>query len=58
MPETMTIYLDVVFIENICMNAIILYAVAIVIKTKAKAVKILLSSTLGAAYAVRNIYHK
>ncbi len=54
----MTIYLDVVFIENICMNAIILYAVAIATKTKAKIFKILLSSTLGSAYAVRNIYNQ
>ena len=54
----MTIYLDVVFIENICMNAIILYAVAIVTKTKAKTIRILLSSTLGSAYAVRDLHHK
>ena len=51
----MTIYLDVVFLENISMNAMILYATGVVIKTKCKFFKILLSSMIGALYAVRNI---
>lgn len=48
----MTIYLDVVFLENICMNAIILYATAIVTKTKGNILRIFLSSAIGALYAV------
>ncbi len=52
----MTIYLDVVFIENICMNSIILFATGLVTKSKCKLLKILISSTLGAFYVVRRIY--
>lgn len=48
----MTIYLDVVFIENICMNCIILFATGLVTKTKCKCLRILLSSTLGAFYVI------
>ena len=48
----MTIYLDVVFVENICMNCIILFSTGLVTKTKCKTTKIILSATLGAAYAV------
>lgn len=48
----MTIYLDVVFIENICMNSIILFATGLVIKTKCKIIKIIASSTLGALYVI------
>lgn len=54
----MTIYLDVVFIENICMNMIILYATGIVTKSKCKFFKILLSSMIGAMYAIRYIFNK
>lgn len=48
----MTIYLDVVFLENICMNVIILYATGIVTKAKCKVLKLFLSSVIGALYAV------
>ncbi|MCI8621446.1 MAG: hypothetical protein HFJ50_07040 [Clostridia bacterium] len=54
----MTIYLDIVFLENILMNGIILYATGIVIKTKCNFFKILLSSICGALYAVRYIFNK
>lgn len=54
----MTIYLDVVFFENICMNGVILYATAVVTKTKCKFFRILLSSVVGALYAVRYIFNK
>lgn len=58
MLRRMTIYLDVVFLENICMNGIILYATGIVTKSKCKALRILISSMIGAMYAVRNISNK
>ncbi len=48
----MTIYLDVVFLENVCMNTIILYATGVVTKSKCKMLKILISSTLGAVYVI------
>ena len=59
----MTIYLDLVFIENVCMNSIILFTTGIVTKTKNHIIRNLLSSTLGALYAVgkyfynKNIYN-
>ena len=48
----MTIYLDVVFLENVCMNSIILYASGIVTKTNCKFFKILISASIGALYSV------
>ncbi|MDR0978672.1 MAG: sigma-E processing peptidase SpoIIGA [Lachnospiraceae bacterium] len=48
----MTIYLDIIFIENLCINSIILLATALVVKTKVKIVQILISSILGSVYAV------
>ncbi len=48
----MTIYLDVVFIENICMNSIILFATGLVTKTKCRIVRILLSGAIGALYVI------
>ena len=48
----MTIYLDVILIENICMNYIILFATAYLLKTKRKQIRLLLSSLLGSIYAV------
>ena len=48
----MTIYLDIVLIENLCMNYIILYATGIIYKTKTKMLRLILSSMIGAVYAV------
>ena len=48
----MTIYLDVVFIENIIMNYIILYGTAIISKVIPKHFRLALASTLGAVYAI------
>lgn len=48
----MTIYLDIVLIENLCMNYIILYATGIIYKTKTKMLRLTLSSMIGAVYAV------
>lgn len=48
----MTIYLDIIFLENLCMNYIILYATAIITKTKPKIIRILIASIIGAIYAI------
>ena len=48
----MTIYLDIVFLENALMNYIILYATGFVQKRKMKNFKLLISSVLGALYAI------
>ena len=48
----MTIYIDVVLIENLVMNYIIIYATAIVLKTKKKHFRFFLASLLGAIYSI------
>ena len=48
----MTIYIDIIFIENICMNFIILFSVGYIMKIKIKYIKLLLSSMIGAIYAI------
>lgn len=48
----MTIYIDIVIIENIIMNSIILYATAIILKAKISHIRIIISSIIGATYAI------
>ncbi|MFR8103790.1 MAG: sigma-E processing peptidase SpoIIGA [Clostridia bacterium] len=48
----MTIYLDVVLFENICMNYIILFATGVINKSKIKHIRLFLSSLMGGVYAV------
>lgn len=48
----MTVYLDVVLLENLCMNYIILFATGYLMKIKMKQVRIIGSSMLGGIYAV------
>lgn len=48
----MTIYIDIVLIENLIMNFIILLATGIVLREKIKTVRLLLASLLGAIYSV------
>lgn len=48
----MTIYVDIVLLENLCMNYIILFGTAYIIKIKIKQIRIILASLLGAIYAV------
>lgn len=48
----MTVYLDVVLLENLCMNYIILFATGYLMKIKMKQLKLVLSSLLGGVYAV------
>lgn len=47
-----TIYVDVIFLENLIMNSIILYATAIILKIKPKTVRIIISSAIGSIYAI------
>lgn len=48
----MTIYLDVVLLENLCMNYIILFATGYILKLKMKQWRLIFSSILGGIYAV------
>ena len=48
----MTVYLDVILIENLCMNYIILFATGYVMKIKMKHIRLLLSALLGGIYAI------
>ena len=48
----MTIYLDVVIVENLIMDAMIIYATAIVLKVKIRHLRIIISSLIGAIYSV------
>lgn len=48
----MTIYLDVVLLENLCMNYIILFATAYIMKIKMKQWRLIISSIIGGIYAV------
>ena len=48
----MTIYLDVVFLENILMNYIIIFATGIVLKNKTTNFRFFISSILGAIYTI------
>ena len=54
----MTIYLDVVIIENLIMNSIIIYATAIVTKAKIEHLRIFLASLIGAIYSVLSYVSK
>ena len=47
-----TIYLDIIFIENIIMNSIIIYASAIILKIKPKLIRVIISSIIGSIYAI------
>lgn len=48
----MTIYLDVVLLENLCMNYIILFATGYLMKIKMKQLRLIISGLLGGIYAV------
>lgn len=48
----MTIYIDVVLIENLIMNYIIFFATGIILKTKLKQLRLILASLLGAIYSI------
>lgn len=48
----MTVYLDVVLLENLCMNYIILFATGYIMKIKMKQLRLVFSGLLGGVYAV------
>lgn len=48
----MTVYLDIVFLENLCINCIILLATALINKNPIKIIRIVLSSFIGSIYAI------
>ena len=48
----MTVYLDVVFLENIIINYIILYVTGIISKAKIKQKRILFGAIIGAIYSI------
>ena len=52
----MTIYIDVVILENLIMNYIILYATAIIVKKKASIFRLLMSSMLRSNLCNNIIY--
>lgn len=48
----MTFYIDIIFVENIIMNYIILFATGLIIKKDTKYLKLFVSSIIGATYAI------
>lgn len=48
----MSVYLDVILLENLLMNYIILFATGIVMKRKIKHIRIIISSLIGSVYAI------
>lgn len=50
----MTVYLDIIFVENILMNYIILFATIIILKVKNKGqqIRLFASSVIGSSYAI------
>ena len=48
----MTIYIDVVLVENLIMNYIILLATGIIMKIKIKHLRLIISSLIGAIYTI------
>lgn len=48
----MTLYIDIILIENIVMNCIILLSTSIISKTKINKIRIFLSSLLGSMYSI------
>ena len=47
-----TIYIDIIFFENLIINIIILYATAIILKIKPRVINVILSSGIGSIYAI------
>ena len=48
----MTLYIDLIILENIIMNYIIILATGMVCKVNIKYIRVLLASILGAIYAI------
>lgn len=54
----MTIYIDIIIVENLIMNYIILYATALISKSKISYIRIFLASLIGAIYAITEYISK
>ena len=48
----MTIYIDIIFLENLFMNYIIIYATGIIVKAPIKIIRTFLASGIGGIYAI------
>ena len=48
----MTIYIDIILLENLIMNYIILCVTAIIVKTEIKHIRLLIGSLIGGIYAI------
>ncbi len=48
----MTIYIDIIFLENLFMNYIILFATGTIVKLSPKIIRTFISSTIGSIYAI------
>lgn len=48
----MTVYIDVVFLENLILNVIILYATSLIAKINLKIIRTLISACIGSIYAI------
>lgn len=48
----MKVYIDVVFLENLCMNYIILLTTGLIMKVKVNHIRLVSSSALGSVYAI------
>jgi len=48
----LTIYIDIIFLENLFMNYIIIFATGIIIKAPKKIIRTLVASSIGSVYAV------
>ena len=48
----MTIYIDIVLLENLIMNYIILFTTGLIMKLKIKHLRIISASLLGAIYSI------
>ena len=44
----MTVYIDIILLENLCMNYIILFATAYIMKLKISHIRLVASSGIGA----------
>ena len=48
----MTLYVDIIFLENIFMNSIILLATGVILKAPIRILRNLIASTIGSIYAI------
>ena len=54
----MTIYIDIIIVENLIMNYIILYATGLISKSKISHLRIFFASAIGAIYVITGYISK